>query len=207
MLADGTSDEPVATHVAALARKAGVELDVVVPNFARLNSPPGRTVRGRLDRLLEIDSNFDLIIVHRDAEAQEPSSRVLEIQTACGAAEVDWPQIPVVPVRMTEAWLLLDEASIRLVAGTPTGRAPLNLPDVDRLESVPDPKAMLQDVLQRACGLRGRRLREFKRDFPEQRRQLLERLDRGGPIRSLSAWQQLETATREAAELLVATRG
>jgi len=192
LLADGTSDEPLALHVAGLARKFGLDLDVVVPDFGRLDDPPGRTVRRRLERLLQIDDRFDVLIVHRDAERHAPPTRRREIAEACRAAGVAWPRIPIVPVRMTEAWLLLDELAIRLVAGKPSGREDLCLPPSSQAESTPDPKGALQDALQRASGLAGRRLREFKRDFPAHRRQLLERLDRDGPVRELGAWKSLE---------------
>lgn len=202
MLADGTSDEPLAAHVAALARRHGVVLDVAVPDFARLDPPPGRTVSARLERLLRFDDAFDVLIVHRDAEGQSPAARRREIERACTAAGVAWPRIPVLPIRMTEAWLLLDEHAIRLVAGKPSGTHDLSLPSVVQLESVPDPKSTLQLALECACALRGRRLQEFKRDFPAHRRQLLERLDRDGPVRRLSAWRTLEQDVRNAAEQL-----
>lgn len=60
---------------------------------------------------------------------------------------------PVIPIRMTEAWLLLDEAEIRRVAGAPNGKIPLNLPNPAKVESVSDPKALLKETLARASGL------------------------------------------------------
>jgi hypothetical protein len=38
--------------------------------------------------------------------------------------------IPVVPVRMTEAWLLADEFAIRSAPGNPNGTQSLDLPDL-----------------------------------------------------------------------------
>lgn len=49
--------------------------------------------------------------------------------------------VPVIPGRMTEAWLRLDEAAIRRVAGNPNGRTKLGLPKLHEVESVADPKA------------------------------------------------------------------
>lgn len=192
LLADGSSDEPLGQHVAALARRHGVSLDVVAPEFARMDTPPGRAVEDRLARMLAIDRDFDVLVVHRDAEAQTVDHRLAEIQAALEAVALEWHLIPVIPVRMTEAWLLLDESAIRLVAGRPTGTDPLNLPSVSSVESEPDPKSRLQAVLAVASGLSGRRLRKFRRDFPAHRRQLLERLDRGGAVCELGGWQALE---------------
>ncbi len=118
-----------------------------------------------------------------------------EIENAVESDNVDWPTVPIVPVQMTEAWLLLDETDIRFVAGRPSGTNPLDLPAIAGVESVPDPKSVLRQALKNASGLSGRRLRKFERDFPAQRRQLLDRLDREGPVKRLEAWRALEQAT------------
>ena len=101
---------------------------------------------------------FDVLVVHRDAERQTVDDRLAEIRAALQSAALEWHLIPVIPVRMTEAWLLLDESAIRLVAGRPTGTEPLNLPSVAQVEAEPDPKSCLQEVLATASGLSGRRL-------------------------------------------------
>ena len=49
----------------------------------------------------------------------------------------------VVPVRMQEAWLLIDEAALRRAAGDPNGTQPLAMPDVQRLEELADPKQLI----------------------------------------------------------------
>jgi hypothetical protein len=107
---------------------------------------------------------------------------------------------------MTEAWLLLDETAIRLVAGKPSSRDDLCLPPRAQVESEADPKGALQNALECAFGLHGRRLREFKRDFPAHRRQLLERLDLDGPVRELSSWQSLEADVRRVTYELTASQ-
>ena len=38
---------------------------------------------------------------------------------------------------MTEAWLLFDESAIRVVAGNPNGKNPLNIPDLSVVEQIP----------------------------------------------------------------------
>lgn len=106
--------------------------------------------------------------------------------------------VPIVPVRMTEAWLLLDEALIREVAGRPSGTESLGLPKPLQAESVADPKEVLRSALETASGLSGRRLKQFRRRFSENRRLIFERLDPEGPVRRLSAWRELEHALDEA---------
>lgn len=205
MLIDGSSDEPLGRHVAALARNNDVMLDIVAPPFDRMDMPPGRSVSDRLKRMLDIDPDFEVLVVHRDAESESMADRVDEIRGAMSSAHIAWPAVPVIPVRMTEAWLLLDEQGIRDVAGRPSGSARLNLPSPSVVEALPDPKLRLQEALAAAAGHSGRRLRKFQRDFPAHRRQLLDRLDRSGPVSGLQAWRALEVATdRAMAELLAA---
>lgn len=202
LLVDGSSDEPLGRHAAALARKHGVVLDVVAPEFERMARPPGRRIADRIQRVLAFDPDFEVVLIHRDAEAQPVEHRVAEIHLAVEELSFDCVCVPVVPIRMTEAWLLLDETAIRWVAGRPSGREPLQLPKPDSVESHPDPKALLREALNTASGFSGRRLRKFDRDFGSHRRQLMERLDRRGPVQSLGAWQALELSIRRMSDEL-----
>lgn len=102
------------------------------------------------------------------------------------------PTVAVVPIRMTEAWLLLDEGRIRRVAGNPNGRTDLGLPRLSDVESVADPKRLLQGALISASGLQGHRLRKFRERFNDHRRRLLEGLDLDGPVTELSGWKALQ---------------
>lgn len=198
LLADGPSDEPLGRHVARIAQRHGVELDVVAPDLRRLEPAPGLPVPDRLRAVLSVDEAFDLVIVHRDAEGQDRQFRREEIRAGVDEVKPGLPSLPVIPVRMTEAWLLVDEAAIRRVAGRPTSTDALDLPSPERVEQVPDAKRVLQRALETASGARGRRLRRFQRDFGGQRRRLLEGLDHGGPVSQLSAWRDLEASVASA---------
>jgi hypothetical protein len=197
LLVDGPSDQPIGRHVTKLARARGCELDVVSPDLTRLSPRPGHAVDDRLKRVLAFDDDFDLVIVHRDAEGHPADQRRQEVLAAVEAVKSDLLHLPVIPVRMTEAWLLVDEEAIRRVAGRPGGREPLNLPSLRQVESVPDAKKRLQDALVTASGASGRRLKIARKNFAGQRRRLLEELDHAGPISELSAWKALETSVQE----------
>src|SRR5689334_24837830 len=134
LLADGPSDEPLGLHVARLAARHDCELDVVAPDLRRLASPPGRRVVDRLRAVFDFDDGFDLVIVHRDAENQSPQTRREEVSAAIKEVREGLPVLPVIPVRMTDAWLLVDEAAIRRIAGRPSGTGPLGLPAVGQVE-------------------------------------------------------------------------
>lgn len=119
LLVDGPSDQPLGRHVTKLARAHGCELDVVSPDLTRLSPPPGHAVGDRLARVLAFDDDFDLVIVHRDAEGHPADQRRREVREAVDAVDPELPHLPVVPVRMTDAWLLVDEDAIRRVVDVP----------------------------------------------------------------------------------------
>jgi Domain of unknown function (DUF4276) len=194
LLTDGPSDTPLADHLARLCSARGRQVRITTPDLRLLSRRVGLTVEDRLRTILQLDSNYDIVFVHRDSEGQNPQLRRQEIADAFTAVRCALPAVPIVPIRMTEAWLLIDEQAIREVAGRPTGRVDLNLPPVNRVEEVPDAKRLLAEILVRASQLRGRKLERFKQRFGDHRRQLLERLDHCGQITALSAWQDLLVA-------------
>lgn len=191
LLADGPSDLPLANHIEQICLDGGWEVTIEPIDPRLLPNSVDRTVEGRFAFLVGQDIRFDVAFVHRDAEAQDPDHRRREIADAAVAAGVPCPVIPIVPVRMTEAWLLLDEEAIRHVAGRPSVKAQLDLPTVGEVERLSDPKQQLSEVLLAASGTSGRRRNQFIRDFGRHRGQLLARLDPAGPVSKLKAWQRM----------------
>lgn len=100
------------------------------------------------------------------------------------------PAICVVPVRMQEAWLLFDEIAIRHASGNPHGQQPLKLPKLNGLESLPDPKASLHQLLLDASGLHGRRRRKFS--VQTGARRVLEFVEDFSPLFALKAFEALD---------------
>jgi len=200
-LADGPSDLPLGDHLLSLCVERDVELVLTSVDPHRVPTT-GRSVESRLRFLVKESDPFDIAFVHRDAEGEPPESRFEEITTAGSAAGVTAPLVPIVPVRMTEAWLLLDELEIRTVAGKPRSTTPLNLPSHREVERLADPKKKLAEVLLAASCTKGRRRDLFKRDFQRHRALLLSRLDRSGPVTKLKAWQRLQTDLDAALALL-----
>lgn len=104
----------------------------------------------------------DILFIHRDCETDTVRKRTDEIDEAMRIASTNrqYPQhICVVPKRMMEAWLLINESKIRTASGNPSGRVPLRLPRLREIESTPDPKALLFELLRTASEAQGRRLR------------------------------------------------
>ncbi len=191
-IADGPSDAPLGEHLAYLCAQRGVEVQIATPDLRRLPNPPGLSVTERLTAAFKIEGDYEIIFVHRDAEKQTPKLRYEEIREAVNKIRPGLPSVAVVPIRMTEAWLLLDEEPIREIAGKPSGITALSLPPISKVEDLPDPKETLRKALEMASGLTGRRMKQFQRRFGENRRLLLQRLDVHGSVTQLSSWQALE---------------
>ena len=189
-IADGSSDLPLAEHLRELCFERGLEITIDAPDPARLGAAT-RTVADRLRAVRRLDGGFDAAFVHRDAEAQAVEHRREEIRAGATDAGVRQPVVPVIPVRMTEAWLLLDEVAIREVAGRPSGHTALDLPHPHEAERVADPKRVLRDALLAASGTTGRRRAQVDRDFDRNRAVLLRRLDRSGAVSRLESWKAL----------------
>jgi hypothetical protein len=152
-MADGTSDEVLVSILTWCLKRERVT--PVQSQFADFSRIPRRLRReGRLSAVLDLYP-CNVLFVHRDSEGQPAAFRRNEIADMMRNAAVR--HIPVVPVRMTEAWFLADEAAIRSAAGNPNGTAVLNLPDIHKLEDLPDPKQTLYAALTAASGLNARR--------------------------------------------------
>ncbi|WP_055478348.1 hypothetical protein [Sphaerimonospora mesophila] len=188
-LGEGTSDSGIIPQIEVVAARLGVDIAVTDPDLGRLPKPPGRAVSDKLRAVLDIDGEYELIAVHRDADRDGRQARLAEIVSAIRAHAPGTAHAAIVPVRMTEAWLLMDEVELRTVAGNPNGRIGLNLPSPNRVESVPDPKSVLKEKLALASGLSGRKLEKFNQRFSQHRRLLLERIDPFGPIADVPSWQ------------------
>lgn len=187
---EGSSDLPLADHIQRLLIRCG-QPDPDGETWHR-----GARVADRIRQGLQAAGETDLLFVHRDADNAGADARYREIEAAVrDAAQDETAWAGVVPVRMTEAWLLLDEAAIRNVVGKPDGRAPLDLPAPERAERVADPKERLRDALLAASESRGRRRRKFHRELPRLRRRLLQDLPIDGALERLESWVRFRDDT------------
>jgi hypothetical protein len=143
----------------------------------------------------------DLLFVHRDAETASLEDRLNEIKQAVmdtGIVNDVSTVICVVPVRMTEAWLLFDIDAIRQAAGNPSGTVPLELHRLSDIESLPDPKGVLHRALRTAIQYGTHRRKRFDVNKAVQR--VPEYIEDFSPLRSLSAFAALEEEVRRMTE-------
>ncbi|MDE3721085.1 hypothetical protein PWG71_06770 [Nocardiopsis sp. N85] len=191
-LGEGSSDDGITDHIETIAAERGAEVAVTNPELGRLGHV-GHTLHDKLSAIRALGGEYEIVAVHRDADGVGRRLRLDEIRVAVQEHMPASVCVPVIPIRMTEAWLLVDETAIRKVAANPNGRCRLNIPPLHKIESVPDPKAELKRVLADASELSGRKLKQFNLRFSENRRQLLQRLDPSGPVSRLSSWKDFVT--------------
>jgi hypothetical protein len=128
--------------------------------------------KGEDQRILEAARRavgYHALIVHADADAPSPERALnnrfkpgLErVQQALQAEEQVCDHLaPIIPVQMTEAWMLADPEALRLVIGTNIPARTLGLPTRTRqVEADADPKQTLKQVMQMALAHRPRRRR------------------------------------------------
>lgn len=190
LVADGSSDRALAPILRwALHQRLNTRPTVEFADLRKLPRRP-RALSDRIARGIELYP-CEILFVHRDAERESIDKRLQEIQEALENIQEDIPWIGVVPIRMQEAWLLIDANALRKAADGAGSRLP-TLPPIKRLEGLPDPKRRLRDLMRQANGSRGRKLKKFNRDLERRIQRLSETIDDFSPLRELSAFRRLE---------------
>jgi len=132
----------------------------------------------------------DVLFIHRDAEGDTLMKRKTEIEGAIKLSNIIIPYICVIPIRMQEAWLLINEMAIREAASNPNGKIPIKLPSFNRLEEINDPKEVLYELLRSASGLKGRREKDFRPQSAVYR--MAQLIEDYSVLRGLTAFENLE---------------
>lgn len=189
LVCEGSSDAPLALHVQRLFESCGHPR----PDFNV--SREGRLLVDKIRSGLHLAPRYDVLFIHRDADRAGADARYTEIAEAVQQAGCANHWIGIVPVRMTESWLLLDEAAIRRAAGNPNGRVELDLPSPAEAERMADPKSALQSAILVGAEVQGRRRRALTKRLPGIREQLLEHLPVGGPLEQLHSWTRFRDDT------------
>ncbi|MEJ2671248.1 MAG: hypothetical protein P8168_03390 [Deltaproteobacteria bacterium] len=191
LVSDGSSDRALLPILSWLLRHHRV-MYPIQPEWAdlgRLPKPP-KDLSSKIKQGIDLYP-CDLLFIHRDVENSSYTQRKNEIINALSNINVATTQpICVVPIRMTEAWLLINETALRRAAGNANGQKPLELPHPSLLEQHSNPKNLLYDLLRDASERKGRRLS----NFPVGQSALLvaEYIDDFSPLRNLSAFRSLE---------------
>ena len=199
LLADGSSDRALIPILTWLLRQScgAIPIEAEFADLRRLPHPP-KKLSERIHWSVELYP-CDLLFVHRDAESAPIEKREAEIRKALKESSVEDSVrvVCVVPVRMQEAWLLINEAALRRAAGNPNGTQSLAMPDAQKLEELADPKQLIRELLRQASGLRGRRLKRF--NWRSSAHRVAEMIDDFSILYRLAAFQRLAAAVERVA--------
>ena len=152
------------------------------------------TMTAKIRAALDLYHRCQILFVHRDADGPDPARRYQEIRAVIDMLPQDsksMAYVCVVPIRMTEAWLLTEETAIRRAAGNPNRTVHLPLPSLQHIEAIPDPKERLRELLRTASQLTGRRLKRFNDSLCAQR--VAAYMHGFQELRALSAFKRLES--------------
>jgi hypothetical protein len=196
LLGEGPSDRALIPVLRWLLAEhlAGCAIQPAWADLNRLKVRP-RGLDERISWAIELYP-CDLLFIHRDADREPREMRVREIQQARASAAASrglLPTIPVVPVRMLEAWLPFNEMTIRNAVSNPNGRMALGLPRAREVELLPDPKRTLRDLFLEASGLGSHRRRDVR---PDPIR-VADFTDDFAPLRGLPAFRALEADVQQ----------
>lgn len=195
LVCEGKFDEEIVPHLGKLLRDCGA---TEATGFAYST---GGAVKGKFHAVVKAATvdmpDLDCLFVHRDADSQNYAHRYNEIRAVLNSAGYSGLWVGVVPVQEIEAWLLLNEAAIRRVAGKPRGSNNLELPSAGRVESLRNPKEALNRKILAASGKTGRRRERIKERLDSMCYQLLRDLPTGGPLEQVPAWARLKRDTKK----------
>lgn len=156
VVADGGTDRILVPIIQWAIHRLDPEVEILEPLFSKRSG----SVR---EFLCDYDPGVMLVFVHRDAENRTLEERLGEFEFTDRLKIV-----PVIPVRMSEAWLLFDGTAIAQAAGRPG--YPVSTPRLSEIERMSDPKKHLDELLLLAAGSpSGRRGRVFRRSIIERR--------------------------------------
>ena len=198
LLTDGSSDHVLKPLIDITIHeyRAGISCVGEWVDRRVLSRRHARSLADRIKVAIELYGVPDIFFVHRDAEREPFERRSDEILRAIHEVKTTVRWVPVVPVRMQEAWLLVDENAIRSAAGNPNGKQRIDMPQLDTIERLADPKEMLHRILREASGLNGRRKKNFRVEAAAHR--IVYYMASITPLRKLTAFRQFEEDVRNA---------
>lgn len=184
VIGDGGTDRALVPILRWALHRHDPSVEVLPPDFVKRHGSVE-------DFLRDFEASYMLVFVHRDAENASLEHRLSEFRSVTRSDVV-----PVIPVRMTEAWLLIDASALARAADNPT--ASVTLPPLRDLENLSDPKRTLEELLLEAAGApTGRRRKKFRESLASRRVNLAELITDYGPLESVPAFAAFQQTLAE----------
>ena len=184
IVADGGTDRMLVPIIEWAIHRLDSDVEILEPEFRKRSG----SVQ---DFLRTYESDAMIIFVHRDSENRPLEHRLREFD------DVTRPDVvPVVPVQMSEAWVLFDGTAIARAAGSRA--VEVSAPRIGDIESISDPKGRLDELLFHAAGSpTGRHGRNFKRSIVQRRLSVATHIADYGPLEVLPAFRRFQDALAE----------
>jgi hypothetical protein len=204
LLTDGTSDKALINIINWLFNDLIPEMPIQsqFADLSRLPDPP-RSIDLKMSKAVE-HYPCDILFVHRDAEKSDKETfdlRCKEIQDNFNKTDIeDAKLVKVIPVRMTETWLLIDIEAIKLASGNRKENKNLKLPSIHQLENHSSAKSTLHSLIKQASGLKGRRF--DKLNIRHAVHLVAENISDFSVLRNLTAFNTFEKEVKDVLEEL-----
>lgn len=184
VVADGGTDRLLVPIIQWAIHRLDPGVEILEPEFRKRKGSVA-------DFLATYKTGALLVFVHRDAENTTLDARLQEFQPL-----LRQDVVPVVPVRMSESWLLFDGSAIAKAASSPS--SPVPVPVLAQIENIPNPKQRLDDLLFRAAGApTGRRGRTFRRSIVDRRISVAEYITDYSPLECVPAFRRFQEVLAE----------
>lgn len=166
LYAEGPTDvrflQPLLQRACTQLCLTGCNEPVEVSDVLDLQSSPSTRGQARAQRIVaaarEARDAWSILFIHADADTDPDRAIEERVEPARALLQAEWGahSVAVVPVKMTEAWVLADVQALKNAFGTTRTEHELGLADAvahgpDRLN---DPKATLEDACRRSRGKR-----------------------------------------------------
>ena len=180
LVADGGTDRALVPIIEWAIHRLDPMVEILEAEFRK------RTASVR-DFLSTFRTGAMIVFVHRDGENASLADRIREFE---GVDRGD--VVPIVPIRMTEAWLLVNARAIARAADRPD--AAITVPALQRLEAIANPKQVLEERLLEAAGdPTGRRRKQFHKSIVERRVNVATLIAEFSPLEALPAFQRFQS--------------
>ena len=165
LIADGSSDKALINIIKWILNDLYPKLPIegIFADFRKVPNPSPKEDIVEQIKFAEKLYPFDILFFHRDAESDkknildERKNEILETIEKEYSTKI----ICVIPIVMMETWLLIDEIAIKKAAGNRNYREKINLPAINNLEKLKEPKELMHNLLREISGLKKRNLKSF----------------------------------------------
>jgi len=205
LIGDGTSDKVLINIIKWLLDDLypTIPIRIEFADFGKFKNPPSKAIPNDQFAAAEKFYPFDFLIYHRDAEIID--LKVIDFRKKEVLSNLPEEKrkkvICIVPIKMMETWLLINQEAIKKASGNRNFKEIMNLPTINKLESFNNPKEELHNLLKKYSGLTGRRLSKFNVHLAVHF--VAEYIEDFSILRNLKAFQIFESDLKQTVDIFI----